>query len=115
MRTHEARPSRSNRKILLAAFALLSLSACHKGSTEPSEPSEAPAGGEAPADVPASCAAILCETNTYCDEIDGQAKCIPLPSCDTQECPEGQHCELDQVQCIRAPCPPQPVCKPDAA
>jgi hypothetical protein len=27
-------------------------------------------------------------------------------------CPDGQRCELVQVQCIRAPCPPLPMCVP---
>ncbi len=26
------------------------------------------------------------------------------------ECAEGEHCELQQVMCIRAPCPPMPTC-----
>lgn len=26
------------------------------------------------------------------------------------ECAEGEHCELEQVMCIRAPCPPLPTC-----
>ena len=30
-------------------------------------------------------------------------------------CASGQHCELVQVTCIRAPCPPQPMCVSDAS
>jgi hypothetical protein len=68
-----------------------------------------------PVDVePASCAATLCPVNTYCDDISGNAECIPLPSCDGVRCEAGQTCELQQVQCIRAPCPPQPACVPAA-
>lgn len=33
----------------------------------------------------------------------------------TAKCSAGQHCELVQVMCIRAPCPPQPTCVDDAA
>ena len=31
-------------------------------------------------------------------------------TCDGFPCPEGQHCALQQVQCIRAPCPPIARC-----
>jgi hypothetical protein len=34
--------------------------------------------------------------------------------CDLK-CDPGNHCELVQVQCIRAPCPPEPQCVKDAA
>lgn len=61
-----------------------------------------------------SCAAALCPVDTYCDDITGMAKCIKLPSCDGTSCEVGQHCELQAVQCIRAPCPPQPRCVADA-
>jgi len=68
-----------------------------------------------PVDVePASCAVTLCPPDTYCDDISGTAQCIPLPSCDGVSCDAGQHCELREVQCIRAPCPPQPACVDDA-
>ena len=116
-----------NRKTPWAAGLLLALAACPQANQAPTEGGEVRAGtagngctgpacGGEPvtADVPASCAATTCPVNHYCDEISGQAQCIPLPSCDTQQCPEGQHCELVQVQCIRAPCPPQPTCQPNA-
>ncbi|CAL8073043.1 unnamed protein product [Orchesella dallaii] len=32
------------------------------------------------------------------------------PNCENTTCNEGEHCELVQVQCIRAPCPPLPNC-----
>ncbi len=34
------------------------------------------------------------------------------PTCDDVTCDEGSTCELQEVQCIRAPCPPVPVCVP---
>lgn len=63
---------------------------------------------------PAECALVLCPAGTYCDDISGAAKCIKLPSCNTVKCSSGQHCELVEVQCIRAPCPPLPMCIDDA-
>jgi hypothetical protein len=90
-----------------AALALgalvLSLAAC-----EPEQPG-------ADAGTGAGCAATLCPVDTYCDDISGSAQCLPLPSCKTVKCSAGYHCELNAVQCIRAPCPAQPQCVPDAA
>ena len=72
---------------------------------------------EGPTCVPngsgASCAATLCPVGTYCDDISGTAQCIKAPSCRGHTCPRGEHCELQEVQCIRAPCPPLPACVPD--
>jgi hypothetical protein len=34
------------------------------------------------------------------------------PTCADMKCPEGTHCELVQVQCVRAPCDPVPECRP---
>lgn len=58
-------------------------------------------------------------TQQFCDEgaPDVQAG-EPPPSrklsCDNVRCAEGTHCELVEVQCIRAPCDPVPECRPDA-
>jgi hypothetical protein len=62
---------------------------------------------------PSTCAVTLCPVGTYCDDITGTAQCIKAPSCRGHSCPRGQHCELQEVQCIRAPCPPFPGCVPD--
>jgi hypothetical protein len=35
-------------------------------------------------------------------------------TCDNVRCMAGTHCEMVQVQCVRAPCDPVPECKPDA-
>lgn len=35
------------------------------------------------------------------------------PSCADLRCGAGEHCEVVEVQCIRAPCPPLPQCVPD--
>jgi hypothetical protein len=63
--------------------------------------------------TPVTCATVLCPTGTYCDDISGSPQCIPLPSCNTVKCSAGYHCELEQVVCVRAPCPPQPHCVAD--
>lgn len=42
--------------------------------------------------------------------------CVPLPQtdpCDGVTCGAGEHCEVEPVECVRAPCPPQPICVPD--
>jgi hypothetical protein len=39
--------------------------------------------------------------------------CEAPRSCDDVVCPLGQHCELVDVWCIRAPCPALPSCLPD--
>jgi hypothetical protein len=31
------------------------------------------------------------------------------------DCEAGEHCELVQVTCVRAPCPPLPMCVPDGS
>jgi hypothetical protein len=59
-----------------------------------------------------TCANTKCPAKTYCDDITGTAECLPLPSCDTVKCTPTTTCELVQVQCVRAPCPPQPTCVP---
>jgi hypothetical protein len=57
------------------------------------------------------CAVVRCMAGTTC--IDG--KCIPNSQqnpCLTTLCPPNTVCKLNQVQCIRAPCPPIPECVP---
>jgi hypothetical protein len=80
-----------------------------------------PRGGACPAiacpvvdaEVPKqTCANTKCPARTYCDDITGTAECKQLPSCDTVKCTATTTCELVQVQCVRAPCPPLPMCVP---
>jgi len=58
-------------------------------------------------------------TQQFCDDApDAQAGDAPrahdaLTACDEVRCEAGTHCELVQVQCIRAPCDPVPECKDD--
>ncbi len=35
------------------------------------------------------------------------------PTCDDVQCGAGEVCELQDVDCVRAPCPPLPVCVPE--
>ncbi|KAK7108362.1 whey acidic protein-like [Littorina saxatilis] len=75
-----------------------------------------------PQNLPSSCAATLCPRGTICTEIFDpstgvvQAQCLsqdfgrPRPSCNNVRCGPGQRCVLQQVQCIRAPCPALPFC-----
>lgn len=54
-------------------------------------------------------------TQQFCDQAGAEADEGPLAvSCDNVRCASGSHCELLTVQCVRAPCPPVPECKPDA-
>jgi hypothetical protein len=39
--------------------------------------------------------------------------CNAPATCDDISCPDGQHCEIVPVVCIRAPCPALPQCQPD--
>ena len=59
-------------------------------------------------------------TQQFCDEEppvaeggDPPAPPAALTACDTVRCQGGTHCELVQVQCVRAPCDPVPQCVPD--
>lgn len=45
---------------------------------------------------------------------DTTRDCDTGPSCANVRCAAGTHCQLRPVQCVRAPCPPQPSCVPDA-
>ncbi|KAL8613702.1 hypothetical protein ACOMHN_029794 [Nucella lapillus] len=37
---------------------------------------------------------------------------VPANPCDKVKCKPDEVCKLEQVQCVRAPCPPQPTCVP---
>jgi hypothetical protein len=75
-------------------------------SAPPSEPSGAPVspgeGGSSPVT-----GAVNGAPPTAVDE--------SKTTCANVRCMAGTHCEMVQVQCVRAPCNPVPECKPDAA
>lgn len=58
-------------------------------------------------------------TQQFCDEASPKARAgepppeAPKPSCERVPCTVGTHCELVEVQCIRAPCDPVPQCRPN--
>ena len=64
---------------------------------------------------PDTCAVTSCPDGTYCDDVGDHAHCIENPTCKGVSCGAFQHCELVQVQCVRAPCPPVPICVDDPA
>jgi hypothetical protein len=64
-----------------------------------------------PIEAPPTCAATLCKEGTTCVEGPKGAECVE-PKC-TAKCSAGQHCELEEVVCIRAPCLPVPTCVDD--
>lgn len=57
-------------------------------------------------------------TQQFCDgppsPSSDESSAAPTTTCDNVRCMAGTHCEMIPVQCIKAPCPPVPECKPDA-
>lgn len=56
------------------------------------------------------CATVRCGQYQECrvDDDSGQAFCADI--CEGRPCEEGQVCELQDVTCVRSPCPPVAVC-----
>jgi hypothetical protein len=56
----------------------------------------------------------LCVDGSVWDDSPGVCACVPEVTnpCAAVLCPQGTRCELQEVQCIRAPCPPQATCVP---
>jgi hypothetical protein len=55
------------------------------------------------------------ETPPTTGAINGEPVDESKMSCANVRCVAGTHCEMVQVQCVKAPCNPVPECKPDAA
>jgi hypothetical protein len=121
------------RRFVIAASFVLALAGCKRGP----EKIEHPAGEAAQApDVP--CGKNVCHggqvccnpscgicappdgmcTQQFCDAPHtSQGRQEPLPAapttCDHVRCASGTHCEMVDVQCVRAPCPAVPECRPE--
>ncbi|MDB4975695.1 MAG: hypothetical protein JWN48_4036 [Myxococcaceae bacterium] len=123
------RRARAHHEWTLLSAALLA-SACHKG---PKDVEQNTTTGEENAG-PVSCGTVTCGegqiccnpscgictapdvmcTQQFCDTPERAGDGGPSTvSCDSVRCVAGTHCELVQVQCVRAPCNPVPECKPD--
>ena len=121
----------SGRAWVVVATAGLMAIACHR-ATKRVEKNEPGAGEENSG--PVKCGQVMCGegqiccnpscgictapdvmcTQQFCDtpEKPGNGS-APVVTCDTVRCVEGTHCEMVEVQCVRAPCHPVPECKPD--
>ncbi|KAG7386656.1 hypothetical protein PHYPSEUDO_015440 [Phytophthora pseudosyringae] len=53
-----------------------------------------------------------CPKNEKCQINTADSTQYCLSPCATVRCASGYTCKVEQVQCIRAPCPPVAVCKP---
>ncbi|MCB9539980.1 MAG: hypothetical protein H6704_27520 [Myxococcales bacterium] len=69
-------------------------------------------GGECVAG-PDACAAVRCGENQTCRIFAETGEAYCADTCEGRACREGSHCELVEVQCVRAPCPPVAQCVPD--
>ncbi len=110
-------------------------------STPGSMPSTAPSNTTPP--LPPTCASVLCAPGATCVESAQGAQCISRDPCQGFVCPRGEHCSapadapmcvpdvedpcasamcqpgeqciVEQVVCVRAPCPGIPRCVPVCA
>ena len=57
------------------------------------------------------CATILCPNGFRCEVFDGEAFCDPDCSLNNGGCLFNQTCRLEDVDCVRAPCPPVRICE----
>ena len=54
---------------------------------------------------PQNCASVTCQAGSMCTETSSGPRCMAVPTCRDVQCGSGKHCELKDVQCVRAPCP----------
>ena len=64
------------------------------------------------AGVPDPCATVRCRSGHRCEvfEPTGEAFCTPDCSLNNGGCARNEICTIEQVQCVRAPCPPVVQC-----
>lgn len=99
------RPAISAILTILAAFTVVMLTACGGGGSSSLSTNEGTTGGET------ATSPIVNETAPEGSGVGGAQP--ESPSCDGTVCAPEEHCEIVQVQCIRAPCPPLPMCRPN--
>ncbi|ETK90782.1 hypothetical protein F442_05672 [Phytophthora nicotianae P10297] len=56
---------------------------------------------------------MKCPEGETCQINSADSSQYCLSPCASVRCSSGYTCQVEQVQCIRAPCPPLAVCKPD--
>ncbi|ALC45954.1 CG5639, partial [Drosophila busckii] len=66
---------------------------------------------EEPAHCAASACRMFCPSGFARDPATGCSVCRCRDPCDSIDCPNGQSCQLQEVQCKSEPCPPLPTCK----
>jgi hypothetical protein len=57
-----------------------------------------------------ACPSTSPDAGTYCALVRGVHSCVTIPSCANVRCGTGRACTMVQVQCVAAPCYPQPQC-----
>lgn len=82
----------------------MALTACSSASTHESHTGTT--GGE-------TATAPLSATEGPIEAAPGSLPDASESTCANVRCMAGTHCEMVQVQCIRAPCPPLPQCVAD--
>ncbi|KAH8360251.1 hypothetical protein KR093_011467 [Drosophila rubida] len=66
---------------------------------------------EEPKHCAASACRMFCASGFARDAQTGCSVCRCRDPCDGLDCPNGQSCQLQEVQCKSEPCPPLPTCK----
>jgi hypothetical protein len=65
---------------------------------------------DANVDPCSACPSMSPDAGTYCALVRGVQGCVTVPSCANVRCGTGRVCTMVQVQCVAAPCYPQPQC-----
>ncbi len=121
----------------LALYSLLSLTfvlaACSRGKSSGTTPSEESLEAEETLPKGPECGRTSCKVGDVCcnascgictppDGMCTQQVCVEEEpaegepeglTCANFRCATGTHCEMVEVQCVRAPCRPVPQCAPD--